>query len=121
MISGDTIAAIATAPGRGGVAIVRVSGREAFSVAERLTGMRDELRGMSVRRVYSRSDPRSLIPDPCEAFGYAERLAPAHPHNSDATAPGRGGDRGYGITGDHLNERKNFRISSAVWQAARRL
>ena len=37
MISGDTIAAIATAPGRGGVAVVRVSGSEAFSVAERLT------------------------------------------------------------------------------------
>ena len=38
MISGDTIAAIATAPGRGGVAIVRVSGPEAFAIAERLTG-----------------------------------------------------------------------------------
>ena len=38
MISGDTIAAIATAPGRGGVAIVRVSGPEAFAIAEWLTG-----------------------------------------------------------------------------------
>ena len=38
MISGDTIAAIATAPGRGGVAVVRVSGSEAFAVAEKLTG-----------------------------------------------------------------------------------
>ena len=38
MISGDTIAAIATAPGRGGVAVIRVSGPEAFGVAERLTG-----------------------------------------------------------------------------------
>ena len=38
MISGDTIAAIATAPGRSGVAVVRVSGPEALSVAERLTG-----------------------------------------------------------------------------------
>ena len=38
MIFGDTIAAIATAPGRGGVAVVRVSGSEAFQVAERLTG-----------------------------------------------------------------------------------
>ncbi|MBQ2628375.1 MAG: hypothetical protein IJG13_01730, partial [Kiritimatiellae bacterium] len=34
----ETIAAIATAPGRGGVAVVRVSGPEAFAVAERLTG-----------------------------------------------------------------------------------
>ena len=38
MILGDTIAAIATAPGRGGVAVVRVSGPDAFQVAERLTG-----------------------------------------------------------------------------------
>ena len=34
----DTIAAVATAPGRGGVAVVRVSGPDAFAVAERLTG-----------------------------------------------------------------------------------
>ena len=38
MISGDTIVAIATAPGRGGVAIVRVSGPEAFAIAKKLTG-----------------------------------------------------------------------------------
>ena len=36
----ETIAAIATAPGRGGVAIVRVSGAEAFRVAAALTGRR---------------------------------------------------------------------------------
>ena len=34
----DTIAAVATAAGRGGVAVVRVSGPDAFLVAERLTG-----------------------------------------------------------------------------------
>ena len=38
MTGGDTIAAIATAPGRGGVAVVRVSGSEAFGVAERIAG-----------------------------------------------------------------------------------
>ena len=38
MVVGDTIAAIATAPGRGGVAVIRVSGPEAFGIAERLTG-----------------------------------------------------------------------------------
>ena len=37
-MGGDTIAAIATAPGRGGVAVVRVSGPDAFAVAKRLTG-----------------------------------------------------------------------------------
>ena len=38
MIAGDTIAAIATAPGRSGVAVIRISGPEAFDIAERLTG-----------------------------------------------------------------------------------
>ena len=33
----DTIAAIATAPGRGGVAVIRVSGPDAFDVAAKLT------------------------------------------------------------------------------------
>ena len=51
MISGDTIAAIATAPGRGGVAVVRVSGSEAFGIAERLTGKREEGRGIRVGRI----------------------------------------------------------------------
>ena len=34
----DTIAAIATAPGRGGVAVVRVSGPDAFEVAKKVAG-----------------------------------------------------------------------------------
>ena len=38
MVVGDTIAAIATAPGRGGVAVVRVSGPESFDIARKLTG-----------------------------------------------------------------------------------
>ena len=36
----STIAAVATAPGRGGVAVVRVSGPEAFAIASALTGRR---------------------------------------------------------------------------------
>lgn len=35
-IPGDTIAAVATPPGEGGVAIVRISGNEAFSVASKI-------------------------------------------------------------------------------------
>jgi len=60
VISGDTIAAIATAPGRGGVAVVRVSGPESLSIAQRLarTDRRSEVRGQSVRKLYS---PSSLI------------------------------------------------------------
>lgn len=37
-VGGDTIAAVATASGRAGVAVVRVSGPEAFAVAAKLTG-----------------------------------------------------------------------------------
>ena len=51
MISGDTIAAIATAPGRGGVAVVRVSGSEAFGIAERLTGDKEQSAGIRVGRI----------------------------------------------------------------------
>ena len=36
----DTIAAIATPPGRGGIGIVRVSGPAATTIAERITGTR---------------------------------------------------------------------------------
>ena len=38
MSATDTIAAISTAPGRGGVAVVRVSGPDAWAVAEKVTG-----------------------------------------------------------------------------------
>ena len=59
MISGDTIAAIATAPGRGGVAVVRVSGSEAFAIGERLTGRvgigRSRQASVSVGPIYSMS------------------------------------------------------------------
>ena len=47
----DTIAAVATAQGRGGVAIVRVSGPDAFVVAERLTGRRPQPRRVSVESI----------------------------------------------------------------------
>ncbi|MBP3405305.1 MAG: tRNA uridine-5-carboxymethylaminomethyl(34) synthesis GTPase MnmE [Kiritimatiellae bacterium] len=38
MSSSDTIAAVATAPGRGGVAVVRVSGSDAWAVARKVAG-----------------------------------------------------------------------------------
>ena len=38
----DTIAALATAPGKAGIAVVRVSGPDAFAVAERLVGFRPQ-------------------------------------------------------------------------------
>lgn len=41
MISFDTIAAIATPAGFGGISIIRISGRDAFSVADRVTRMKN--------------------------------------------------------------------------------
>ena len=54
MISGDTIAAIATAPGRGGVAVVRVSGSEAFAIAKKVTSANGRLVGWSADRMANR-------------------------------------------------------------------
>ena len=61
MISGDTIAAIATAPGRSGVAVVRVSGPEALSVAERLTGRVPTVGRIAFARVSSLASHTSLV------------------------------------------------------------
>ena len=60
MNRGDTIAAVATAPGRGGVAVVRVSGPEAFQVAERLTGHAPKPRRVSLE---SLTDSTSTLID----------------------------------------------------------
>lgn len=59
--SGDTIAAVATAPGRGGVAIVRVSGPDAFVVAERLTGRRPRPQAVALSEVH---EPRATNHEP---------------------------------------------------------
>ena len=50
-MSGDTIAAVATAPGRAGVAVVRVSGPDAFAVAARLAGRVPEPGRFALRRL----------------------------------------------------------------------
>ena len=55
-----TIAAIATAPGRGGVAVVRVSGPEAFAVAARLTGTVPTPGRVSLRRLRGGEDGRVI-------------------------------------------------------------
>ena len=68
MVAGDTIAAIATAPGRGGVAVVRVSGSEAFSVAEKLTGKTwgaratRETREVGFARIHPLVSPAAHVP-----------------------------------------------------------
>lgn len=50
-MSAETIAAIATAPGRGGVAVIRVSGDAAFAVANRLAGKLPEPGRFAFRRL----------------------------------------------------------------------
>lgn len=56
MIRGDTIAALATAPGRAAVAIIRVSGAEALSLGERLAGAKLRLGAINFRRLEFRGE-----------------------------------------------------------------
>ena len=53
MAGADTIAAVATAPGRGGVAVVRVSGPDAFAIAAKMSGRPVAPAGVSLRRLRS--------------------------------------------------------------------
>ena len=50
-MTGDTIVAVATAPGRAGVAIVRVSGPDAFAIAGRLAGRVPEPGRFALRKI----------------------------------------------------------------------
>lgn len=54
----DTIAAVATAPGRGGVGIVRLSGPQAFSVTARLTERAPENRTATLVSIRDRTGER---------------------------------------------------------------
>jgi len=58
--SADTIAAIATAPGPAGVAVVRVSGPDAFLIAERLTGAPASPGRISYRNIHHCPHPPLL-------------------------------------------------------------
>jgi len=51
-VAGDTIAAIATPPGQGGIAIVRLSGPEALSIVGRLFSTADPDAALEPRRVH---------------------------------------------------------------------
>ena len=66
-MSGDTIAAIATAPGPSGLAVVRVSGPGAFDVAERLTGRAATPGEASLRKV---SHPATGLVDRCVVLAF---------------------------------------------------
>jgi len=62
MSASDTIAAISTAPGRGGVAVVRVSGADAWRVAAKVTGRQIDER-LAGRFFFSQFHRRSSIVD----------------------------------------------------------
>ena len=64
-----TIAAIATAPGPAGVAVVRVSGPEALAIAARLTGTPVTRRGLYFRKVYAAADKGQRTSDSGAARG----------------------------------------------------
>jgi len=64
---GDTIAAIATAPGPSGLAVVRVSGPAAFDIAERLTGRAATPWEMSLRTVRK---PDEGVVDQCVVLAF---------------------------------------------------
>lgn len=57
----ETIAAIATAPGRGGVAVIRISGPDAYSVAATVIGCANErFNGMSGKFFHAKFKNRSM-------------------------------------------------------------
>ena len=78
MIAGDTIAAIATAPGLAGVAVVRVSGPDAFAIAEKLT-LRPVAPGRIACRKLFQSSTFNLQPSTC--LDTAVVLAFQSPHS----------------------------------------
>ena len=69
MTRASTIAAIATAPGPAGVAVVRVSGPEALAIAARLTGTPVTRRGLYFRKVYAAADKGQRTSDSGAARG----------------------------------------------------
>lgn len=74
-MAGDTIAAIATAPGRGGVAVVRVSGPDALTVATAICRKPPQPGRIQFARFYS---PSSLPPHPSSLISHPSSLLP-HP------------------------------------------
>ncbi|MGN0833781.1 MAG: tRNA uridine-5-carboxymethylaminomethyl(34) synthesis GTPase MnmE [Kiritimatiellia bacterium] len=81
MIGGETIAAIATASGRGGVAVVRVSGPEALAIAVRLTGRQPKVGGATVAKLRSPRRPADAGREAGDLLDEAVVLAFRAPHS----------------------------------------
>ena len=122
----DTIAAIATAPGRGGVAIVRVSGPDAWIVAERVTGrhLTDADAGRFHRARFASVDdglllvfrgPRSYTgEDAVELQGHGGSVAPRRVLEACLAAGARLARRGEFTARAFLNGRLDLSAAEAV-------
>ena len=84
----DTIFAVATAPGKAGLAVIRVSGDAAWRVADALSGPVPETRRMEVRRVSDQSgaflDQAMVVVFEKGASFTGEKIAEFHLHGSTA-------------------------------------
>lgn len=132
MIYGDTITAIATARGRGGIAVVRVSGPDAFEVAEKVAGIKPPHGKNSVSVasfrdiseggktvdngvVLSFSAPRSYTGEDVVEFQcHGGEVAPARVLSACLAAGARLADRGEFTRRAFLNGRMGFDEAAAV-------
>ena len=84
----DTIFALASAPGKAGVAVIRVSGPEAFTTARELTGAAPQGRGMGLRQLRDRSgavlDQALVLAFPGPGSFTGEDVVEFHLHGSVA-------------------------------------
>jgi len=55
MTQEETIAAVATAPGKGGIGIIRLSGESAFAIAEKIVGKLPSQKKINLRKFYAAS------------------------------------------------------------------
>lgn len=122
----DTIAAVATAPGRGGVAVVRVSGPDAWLVAEAVTGRKiaEEDAGRFFRARFGAVDdglmlvfkaPRSYTgEDAVEFQGHGGMVAPRRVLEACFAAGARLARRGEFTERAFLNGRLDLSAAEAV-------
>lgn len=123
MVLGDTIAAIATALGRGGVAIVRVSGPEAFAVARRIAG-KEPTAGKTVRARFAGVDDGVMVvfaaphsytgEDVVEFQGHGGAIAPRRVLEACLAAGARLARRGEFTERAFLNGRLDYDQAESV-------
>ncbi|MEL6914353.1 MAG: tRNA uridine-5-carboxymethylaminomethyl(34) synthesis GTPase MnmE [Pseudomonadota bacterium] len=81
-----TIFALATPPGRGGVAVIRISGPDAFAAGEQLAGGLPPVRTVGLRRIRARGgavlDEALVLPFEAAASFTGERVVELHTHGS---------------------------------------